>query len=64
MAPRLLRIPEAAEVLGCTPRQVYRMVAAGRLKVVDIGLTKPRCRIAEAELERYVKANTYGRTAS
>jgi len=59
-APRLFSIPETAEHLGCTRFHVYDLIAAGRLAVVNIGIGRSRSRITEDELDRFIKANTYG----
>lgn len=63
-APRLFRIPEAAEALGCSRKHVYDLIAAGKLAVVNIGIGRSQSRVAETELARYIKANTYGRASA
>lgn len=63
-APRLLRIPEAAEHLGCSKDHVYDLIAGGKLAVVNIGTGRSKSRVAETELARYIKANTYGRASA
>ena len=63
-APRLFRIPEAAEQLGCSKDHVYDLIAAGRLSVVNIGIGRSQSRITDTELARYIKANTYGRASA
>lgn len=62
-APRLFRIPEAAELLSCSTDHVYDLIAAGRLSAVDIGIGRSQSRITETELARYIAANTHGRRA-
>lgn len=57
-APQLYRIPEAAERLGCSVDTVYRLLAAGRLPSVDIGMGRPRVRINEKDLEAYISRQT------
>jgi excisionase family DNA binding protein len=58
-APRLLRIPQVADVLGCSPRHVYRLIAAGALPVVDIGTPgsgTPKSRVPEPEVVAFQTA--------
>lgn len=64
MATQLLRIPEVAQALGCSRKHVYDLIAAGRLTAVNVGIGRSQSRISEAELARYVRASTYGRTAA
>jgi excisionase family DNA binding protein len=35
-APHLLRVPEAAEILRCSDRQIRRLIATGRLRAARI----------------------------
>jgi excisionase family DNA binding protein len=35
--PRLMSVPEAAEILQQSPRQVWRLIADGRLRVIRLG---------------------------
>lgn len=45
---RLYRIPHAAKYLAVSPRHVYKMIADGRIRPVDLGVL----RIPGAEIER------------
>lgn len=53
----LLRVPEAAERLGVSPRQVRRLIAERGLPAVNIGR---EYRIPVAGLEAWVAAQTSG----
>ena len=48
----LLRVDEAARVLGVSRATLYRLVAAGRLRAVRVGRAT---RIPARELERFVR---------
>ncbi|NLS95889.1 MAG: helix-turn-helix domain-containing protein [Planctomycetaceae bacterium] len=56
---RLLTIDEAAERLSITPRQVNTLIRSGRLPWVNVSLkagsSKPRKRIAESDLFRFIE---------
>jgi excisionase family DNA binding protein len=49
--PLLIDVPQAAEVLGVSSRQVERLVASGELASVKVGAAR---RIRRADLDRYV----------
>jgi excisionase family DNA binding protein len=55
MSGDFLPVPAVAEDLGVSSKTVYRMTYAGVLAAIPVGLgkTRPRVRIARAELERY-----------
>jgi excisionase family DNA binding protein len=55
-AKRLLRVKEAAEMLGVSARQIYLMVWDGTLSHVLVG--KRLIRVELAKMERYIAANT------
>jgi excisionase family DNA binding protein len=55
--PLLVDVPEAAEVLGVSSRQVERLVASGELRSVKVGGCR---RIRRSDLERYVDGLTPG----
>jgi excisionase family DNA binding protein len=58
---------ETAELLGgCSDMHVYRLIAAGELRAVDIatpGAGRPKTRIRSDDLADYIERNTRGRTA-
>lgn len=59
--PKLLyRIPEAAELLGVTSNTVYRLIAAGQLRAVDVDASgrRPRTRVRHDDLQAFVDART------
>ena len=53
----LLTIPQAAELLACSTRQVRRLMDGGQLAYVRLGKTGRSDRIVEAELMRFVEDN-------
>jgi excisionase family DNA binding protein len=57
---RLLRIEEAADVLGISEQGVYRLIGAGELRTVDVGVTgkRARMRIRADELDRLIDRRT------
>jgi excisionase family DNA binding protein len=62
--PTLLTIKIAADRLGCSLAHVYRLVATGDLRAVDIsvpGSVRSKTRIREDDLGAYIDKNTRGR---
>lgn len=58
---RLLTIPETAERLRCSPKHVYRLIAARVLRPVDIAAPpalKPKTRVREDDLASYISGAT------
>ena len=51
MGPRLYRVVEVAELLGCGRTTVYAEIKVGRLKAVHVAGC---CRVAAEDLEAYV----------
>jgi len=54
----LLTIPETAERLRCSKAHVYRLISAGQLRTVDIGVvgsTRAKTRIRETDLHTYIE---------
>jgi excisionase family DNA binding protein len=52
---------KAAEILDCSDMHVYRLVAAGELRAVDIGSPgsrRPKTRIRSDDLAAYIERNT------
>jgi excisionase family DNA binding protein len=64
---KLHPIPEAAELLGgCSKMHVYRLIAAGLLRAVDIaapGSSRSKTRIRSDDLAAYIEAQTRTITA-
>lgn len=50
---QLLRIPEAAALLGCSTSSIYRWISQGRIPVVSIGVACTRIRAED--LAAYVE---------
>ena len=61
-APRFLTLPDVAEILNVTSRQVYSLVRTGDLRGIQIG-GRGQWRVEAVELEDYIKRQ-YARTAS
>lgn len=59
-SPRFLTLPDVAEVLNVTVRQVYALVRSGDLRGIQIG-GRGQWRIENTELEDYI-ARQYART--
>lgn len=57
---RLLDVNEVAAQLSVGKQTVYRLVSAGLLASVKVGLgkTKPRIRIAQSSVERFQATGT------
>jgi excisionase family DNA binding protein len=51
---RLMKVSEAAQPLGCSPRQVRRIIAAGKLSVVRLGRSSKSDRIHPDDLQDYI----------
>ena len=54
-------IPGAAEHLGCSEMHVYRLIAAGQLRAVDIsmpGAGRSKTRIRSDDLAQYIERQT------
>ncbi len=58
--PRFLTLPDVAEVLNVTVRQVYALVRSGDLRGIQIG-GRGQWRIENSELEGYIERQ-YART--
>jgi excisionase family DNA binding protein len=60
MADRLLRVADAADRLGVSPKTVYRMIAARRLKCAPIGSGKrrPAIRVLESSVDAIIRSAT------
>lgn len=63
---KLHSIPETAELLGgCSQMHVYRLIAAGELRAVDIatpGAGRSKTRVRSGDLADYIDRNTRSRT--
>lgn len=57
---QLLTIPEAGERLRCSESHVYRLIAVGKLRAIDVaqpGARKPKTRISEHDLAAYIESS-------
>lgn len=58
---QLHSIPAAAERLGCSDMHVYRLIASGELRAVDVrqpGSRKPKTRIRSDDIDAYIEQRT------
>jgi excisionase family DNA binding protein len=57
---QLLSVPEAAARLACSRTHIYRLIAAGELRSVEIKAsgTRPKTRVREEDLEAYIDQHT------
>lgn len=56
-AETLFPVTEVAELWRCSPRHVYREIARGRLRTVQIGNGRAKTRIPASALADYVRKN-------
>ena len=59
--PPVLTVPGAAGQLGCSETHVYRLIAAGLLRAVDIatpGAGRSKTRIRADDLAEYIERQT------
>jgi excisionase family DNA binding protein len=64
---QLLTVPGAAEFLGCSEMHIYRLVAAGQLRAVDISsedARRTKTRIRSDDLADYIDRKTRGRAST
>jgi len=60
-AATLLSMPDAARRLGCSRSYIYRLIASGQLRSVDIrvaGNTRPKTRVYEHEVAAFIERQT------
>lgn len=58
MSTQLLTVPQFAARLGVSRATAYRLIAAKRVRVVDIGTgTTPRTRIPDSALAEFIRRN-------
>jgi excisionase family DNA binding protein len=56
---KVLSITEAAHVLSCSRGHVYNLIAAGELRVVDIGIDgRSKSRVYPEDLDAYIERHT------
>ena len=60
---RLYSVAAVAELLGVSKVYVYDRIKAGEIAVVELGGSRPKQRVSVSELERFIDARTFGRTA-
>ena len=60
MMDNLLDIQQAAEILGCHKRTVYREIERERLRCVKVG---GMTRFRPSDLERYLRSRERGKVA-
>ena len=55
MAETLLTIPQVAAALQVHRSSVYRYIADGMLTTVDIGRKRPKTRVRQAALDKFIR---------
>lgn len=57
---KLLSVIEVARQLDCSRGHIYGLIAAGKLRAVEIAATgtKPKTRIRAEDVEAFINANT------
>jgi excisionase family DNA binding protein len=61
VSTKLLSIPEAADELSLSPNTVYKLIAEGDLRAVDMstaGARKSKTRIRSDDLAAFIEART------
>jgi excisionase family DNA binding protein len=59
--PKLLTVPQAASELGIAPNTLFKMIAAGELRVVDMaspGSKRPKSRVRADDLQAFIESRT------
>ena len=67
MSTQLLTIPQAADRLEIAPNTVYRLIASGDLRAVDMavsGTRKSKTRVREDDLDAFIEGRTREAQAS
>lgn len=63
----LLPVSEVAELWRCSRDHVYDLIAAGQLRVVELGRGRAKTRVPQSAMDEYVRRNsrraTRGRAA-
>lgn len=59
-SPQLLSIPRAAAQLDCSRGHIYHLLAAGKLRAVEIAATgkRSKTRIRAEDLDAFIEAHT------
>ena len=54
---KLLKFADVAELLSCSPSQVHKLVIAGKLKTVNLGIGDKNkfLRIAQEDVESFIR---------
>lgn len=58
--PQLLSIAHAAQILDCSRAHVYRLIAGGKLRAVELKATgaRPKARVRAEDLAAFIEKNT------
>lgn len=67
MSTKLLTIPEAAEELRLAANTVYKLIATGDLRAVDMavaGARKSKTRVRQDDLDAFIEARSRESAAS
>lgn len=59
MELQLLKVSDAAGILGCSKFLIYKFINKGALPVINIGSSKrPKLRVSSAEIAAFMKRQT------
>ena len=58
-AGRLYKVAEVAKILGCSERQVYRLIDAHELRVTSIGMAGGTRKIRADVLQAFIDERTH-----
>lgn len=61
---KLISLTDAAKRLGCSRSHVYNLVGAGKLTAHNVALKGTKLRVAEDDVDRYIKSTVIPRAAS
>lgn len=53
---KLISVPEAARLIGCSRGHIYNLIAERRLKRYDIAIKGSKIRLSDEDVERYIRA--------
>lgn len=52
---KLISIPKAAEMIGCSRGHVYNLLSKGLLRRYDIAIKGTKTRLSDEDVERFIR---------